>query len=146
MSLVKADGRQQRPGWYKQDTLVFPLLDPGQQIGSQRYRRAAAAASPGMGILGCSVVDLNPAVHVLFLDINPLFPKELDENLLPHIPQIAGYNPIIILRLPTKIRKMLIDGIAGRRSHGSPHILRILDAVIHDPAWSRPCNLRLSFA
>ena len=85
-----------------------------------------------MGVLGLLVKDHHPAVHMLDPDIIPLVLYQVEQDILSHIPQIPCDDPVIVLHSPSEILQVLYDRIHGGRSHTGAHILRILQAVIHD--------------
>lgn len=72
LSLIKACFGQQRSRRNKEDPFEYAFFDLWQQIGRQRYGRAAAAGASRMGVLFLTVEDFNAAVHMLFFDIKEI--------------------------------------------------------------------------
>ena len=85
-----------------------------------------------MGILGLLVKDGHSAVHMVLLDIAFLAPHQVKENALPHISQITGHDPVIVIRRTPEVLHVPQDGITRRRRHTRPHILGIFQSIIND--------------
>lgn len=132
LPFIVAGLTQESPGGQKEHSLPDALLDLLQNIRRQHHRAAPAARTARVRVLFLIVVNLDAAVHMLSRDINLLLRKQVKQEFLPHFAEIAGDNPIIILRLPAEIRQILRNRIRRRRRHAGAHIHGILHTVIHD--------------
>ena len=88
-----------------------------------------------MNVLLFPVEDQQAAVVILLVDQrHSLLPHQLHQQVVSHLPQIAGHDSVIVRRaglcIPEKGKKGV--GCGGR--HGRPHVVGVRNAQIDDAA------------
>ena len=78
-------------------------------------------------------------------DIISLSFHKVQKDRLSHISQIPRDDPVVLLRLPLHIMQVLNDRIHRRRRHACPHILRVLQSVVHDLSHCNACDPHMAF-
>lgn len=82
-------------------------------------------------VLGLGVVDEHAAVLQIF-EFNAVPVEEIQQDLLAQAAQIAGDNQIIVRGPAACVPKMGLNGVIGGGGHGGPHIVGVLDALVHN--------------
>ena len=80
-----------------------------------------------MDILYGVVEDQSSAVRQLSSKSQPIQPGQFKKRFLSQLPQISGDDQIIIRRRSAGILKVGFYGRQGGRSHGTAHIVGILN-------------------
>ena len=74
---------------------------------------------------------------MLRLNVKSPILYQLQQNLFADGSEISCDDPVILLRLPLKVKQVLADRIAGRRCHARAHV----HIVAHAPVDNLPgCN------
>lgn len=113
--LLGGGGGQQRAGAAEENPLPLAGIQLIQKIAAQGDGTATAAGAAGMDILGMVVEYGGSAVHELAAQGQPLQPGKLQQSLHTHLTQVAGDNPVEVLRTGVQIGKMGFDGCQSRR-------------------------------
>ena len=135
LSLLAGGSAHQRARGHKDDPPHLAALQLRQEVPVQHGGAAAAAASPGVNVLLFPVEDQQAAVVISLVDQrHSLLPHQLHQQVVPHLPQIAGHDSVIVRRaglcIPEKGKKGI--GCGGR--HGRPHVVGVCNAQIDDAA------------
>src|SRR5699024_7400111 len=64
--------------------------------------------------------------------INSLLFQQVEKNLLADFSQVSCNNPVIILRLSSKIPEVCLYGAGCCRRHTGTHIIRIFQSEIYN--------------
>ena len=114
--LLATGHAHQRARGHKDDAPELPPLEGGQKACAQHRRAASAAATPGVRILPLTIVDHQAAIAVeTFLHRHALLAHELQQQIAPNLPQIAGYDQVVVRRPGMGVRHQGQQGVGGGR-------------------------------
>ena len=95
-----------------------------------------------MNVLPHGIKDHHAAVVVAAGQVKAVQFHLLEHNLLSENAEVAGYNEVVVLRLPAKVFKVLPNGIDRGRRHRGAHVVGVFDAEVLNFADSRALNKR----
>ena len=105
-ALLAAGHAHQRARGHKDDALEIALLEGGQKAGAQHRGAASAAAASGMRILPLAVVNHQAAIAMeALVQRHALLAHKLQQQITPHLPQIAGDDEVVVRGLSMGIRQ-----------------------------------------
>ena len=114
-ALLGRGGGQQGPRAAEEYPAEFFLLHFRQIVAAQGNGAAAAAGASGVDVLAQVVKDQAAAVLQPPAERQPLFPGQLQKQLLAVLPQVPGYDAVVVFRLPAQVLQVLPDGGQCRR-------------------------------
>ena len=114
-SLLGGSGGEQGACSAEQDFFQLPGLQLPKQAAAQGDGAAAAAGASGVDILAQVVKDQAAAVLQPPAERQPLFPGQLQKQLLAVLPQVPGDDAVVVFRLPAQVLQVLPDGGQCRR-------------------------------
>ena len=121
---------KQRARSDKQHPIDLPPFQFVVDIRIEHHRAAPRAASALKFVLD-HLIDDFPAIDVVGLNIDALFPGQILDDTAAQRPEVSRHDQVIVIGSAPRILQVGQNGIARRGRHGRAHIVDGRDAKIH---------------
>lgn len=133
-ALLHAGGTHQSACCHKEHVFVISRQHLRQDKSGKDAGAASAARAAGVHILPPPVVNEKPAVIVNPAHIIALGGKQVCDDTVTLIAEIAADDQVVILRLRAAFPEIPEETVHRGGRHGGAHVVQILNAAVHTPA------------